>query len=304
MRGIVAALISVLVVVSSYPQNELSNPGYCRLVEDPYQLICDGYVEDVFSIANILQEENSQIMNNLKKIELRNGKIRSIPQAAFRQLPFVSQIVIANMSLEVIEKGAFEGVMGLKMLDLSDNKLQELPDDFFQKTGLKVLRLDGNSALVIPTNGPLFIAPKLRWLSLQRCGIEHFPGVAFSKTPHLTHLDLSHNRLEQLPEVVFENTTLNELYLHNNKFKTLSLSIFQRIRDFPREPKVVTMNNNNWHCDCHLAPVITWLIQEKNSLNPARDASLSRLMVDTKCVTPEAMRLKSWNAIEEFSCNG
>lgn len=239
--------------------------------------------------------------NNMKYLEISQSNISVLQARSFKYARSLSQVILSNISLQEIEQSAFEGLSVLKWVDLSYNLLKKIPPDTFKVTGVKHLKLDGNTQLEIPTNGPLFNTSKLVWLSMRKCNIQHLPGSAFKPNVGLSHLDLAQNKLSMLPEQLF--VTLNHLVyldLSDNRFQTLDIKLFRNVPSFPDFPRTVMLAGNPWECDCRLASTIKWMTQNLDDKTWARNPRMSRLRRPVHCQTPNALAGVYWNSLQEL----
>lgn len=247
------------------------------------------------------EEDVPGFSGDIKKLQIVSSNISVLQNEAFKFYPFISEILLRNVSLKSIEERAFSGLVKVKWVDLSYNLLQKIPVNLFKDTAVRHLTLEGNTELEIPTNGPILNATKLIWLSLRKCNIQHLPGSAFQTSSALSHLDLSHNKLEMLPQEAFANLThLIYLDLSENLFQTIDYKIFQSIPTFPKYPAVVILAGNNWNCDCRIANVIQWATQSSKDGTWSRLAHSSRLRKNVECREPRHLNGISWNVLREL----
>ncbi|KAK2160911.1 hypothetical protein LSH36_125g07019, partial [Paralvinella palmiformis] len=65
--------------------------------------------------------------------------------------------------------------------------------------------------------------------------VENVSSTAFSHLPNLLSLDLSFNKIRQLPDDVFsQNKDLDDLSIGNNPIRTLPLDIFRSLNNISR----------------------------------------------------------------------
>lgn len=118
-------------------------------------------------------------------------------------------------------------LLDIKELDLSDARLQYVPEFVFGATGLEVLVLDNNQITELPPE--LASLPNLRRIYWKNNGL----GERHPKIPRLstvTKLDLSNNKLEKLP-AVHRLDGLEELVLENNYFSQLPTWRGRRLKE-------------------------------------------------------------------------
>ena len=130
--------------------------------------------------------------------------------------------------------------------------------------------------------------PKLKWLSMSGCWLEHFPDVALKLLYELTYLDLSQNKIEVLDKRFIpdfrklKTLKLSRNYIHTitsgtlqillaNGLTSLDLS-YNQIKNIG--PSIITrpvLNNishldlrgNILHCDCSLSETFGWLVYSR-----------------------------------------
>ena len=109
----------------------------------------------------------------------------------------------------------------LEILDLNNNQLDSLPDDFYQLQNLKILFLSNNNFAVLPKI--LAKCPKLEMIGFKSNKIIEVPKE--SLPPMTRWLILTDNKIERLPEDIGSLHRLQKLMLAGNKLKDLPSSL-------------------------------------------------------------------------------
>lgn len=141
---------------------------------------------------------NSEYTFNFIKLDLSKNKINHIDEEAFLRMP------------------------RLYLLELSENRLYDLPPRIFQKaTSLEVLILSRNYFSEVLR----FESSSLKNLRLSNCQITSFDTNSLTGMPSLLEIDLSINQIESIPDNVASNS-LQELDLSYNEIDKLTDSTF------------------------------------------------------------------------------
>ena len=109
----------------------------------------------------------------------------------------------------------------LEFLNLSDNRLSELPDDFWRLKKLKIVFFNANAFEVFPD--VLAKCPALSMVSFKNNQIKKINRLA--KT--IRWLILTNNQLEQLPPAVGQLSRLQKLMLAGNQLQSLPEELSQ-----------------------------------------------------------------------------
>uniref|UniRef100_A0A668AF77 Uncharacterized protein n=1 Tax=Myripristis murdjan TaxID=586833 RepID=A0A668AF77_9TELE len=114
----------------------------------------------------------------------------------------------------------------LATLDLTGNQLAHLPPDVFNHTQLRSLVLKTN--LIEKLDAEWFTDnSSLTWVDLSENRLADIPSTLFHKLPHVKNLDLSYNNLQDLqPDALNRLHSLESLNLAGNKLKTLKPTTF------------------------------------------------------------------------------
>ncbi len=186
-------------------------------------------------------EAIGKTFKNLKKLSISRNSIKS-----WRDIEDKSVLLDIGSSLQYLDLSfnylktvspQVQDLLVLKMLNLSNNAFSEFPKQLIMMQSLNTLFLQSNQIWVWldnfqpdPSHGLISSLEVLdvsnnRLVTSTANEIKHFDT--------LQTLDLSGNKIEQLPVELLKLPTLVELYLHNNMIETtpaevetqLSLSI-------------------------------------------------------------------------------
>jgi len=204
---------------------------------------------------------------------------------------------LKNKKLEKFPEELFSLKRNLRTLDLSDNKIDELPADVGVLQMLRTFKLDDNKLgnVISPrkasrhtTKGELPRTfgnlGKLEALHLSGNPLMTFPSPVL-RCSNLKHLDLSRCRLSKLPEDICLLKKFHYLCLSSNRFETIPDSIGKL--------KVVELDLNH-----NSILVIPESLTENQSLRVLR--------LDENCITVEGVppRLLSHSTISTLSLEG
>lgn len=178
------------------------------------------------------------LMSTATNLTVSLGSIEKIPEQAFQHLPNLSSLVLDNIQLGTIDKGAFINLTELKNLNLSFNNLSSLHRDVFDAVyNLRELLLGSNKIAEI--DSLLFSnLTNLQTLDLHRNCLNHFNTLVESIThlPNLTKLDLSFNHLTTLNHSAPLPQSLATLNVGYNKLHTLGCDaaflMYVKVLDF------------------------------------------------------------------------
>ncbi|XP_041975475.1 leucine-rich repeat-containing G-protein coupled receptor 6 [Aricia agestis] len=153
---------------------------------------------------------------------LRRNLISELQNFCFKEIGYQS-LRILDLSHNVIfwiGMHAFSGLDQLYHLDLSGNRLRDIPAEVFWDTpGLDILDLSGNIFESLK-NEPFITHNRLQVLNLNSCRIKFLPPRLFNRLPNLKKLDLSENYFVTFnidiirPLMKLERIELRNDYLH------------------------------------------------------------------------------------------
>lgn len=173
---------------------------------------------------------------SLEKIDLSNNVLESLPNYAPNTLCRLNQINVSNNRLE--EKRPFFipqfilAIPSLTMVDLSENRISRLPDPhLWCSRGLKELRLQHNRIrkINIMSNSKDFW-PTISRLNLSYNRIEEIPS-EIGVLDSLVSLDVSHNPFSIFPDEIGKLKKIFELPLDGLKLKHDPASMKGRPQD-------------------------------------------------------------------------
>ncbi|MFC3939907.1 hypothetical protein CCU68_31375 [Pseudomonas gingeri NCPPB 3146 = LMG 5327] len=157
-------------------------------------LLLEGFTVEQMPMLNVNFKHVTQLLVRDMNLDIgyMNAFLRAFP--ALRHL-HLSAAHLKRLPPEVA------GLQALEELDLQDNHIVLTAPDALQLSGLRQLKyvnLQGNPLNLLPDFAGL---SHLQMLNLSRTGIDTWPsGVLLLK--HLISLDLTHNRIQQVPDAV------------------------------------------------------------------------------------------------------
>jgi Leucine-rich repeat (LRR) protein len=161
-----------------------------------------------------------------KRIALQDNKITTLPDL----LPCVSTLVqlqLASNSLMAFP--VLTGAINLKLIDVSSNTIEVIPDDLFDLTSLEALNAKKNGLIDLPSS--ICSLGSLTLLDLQMNNIAELPN-QFDKSikNNLTSLLLSKNKIKYLPSTIKECTKLTRLLLDQCPLVISPTSVVEDVR--------------------------------------------------------------------------
>ena len=153
----------------------------------------------------------------------------------------------SSQGLTAFPEEVFENTHQVVSLDLSHNRIEQLPARLTELVNLQYLNLDNNPGLNIkevnweempqlrelkltrldlksvPTG--IFSIPHIEKLDLYRNKIKDLPSAIAPFSSRLTHLDLSYNLLPSLPNWLFELENLQKLFVEWNRLEWIPREI-------------------------------------------------------------------------------
>lgn len=137
---------------------------------------------------------------------------------------------------------AFRKLKTLKSLNLRENHIQILHPSSFKETSLLSLNLAGNSHLSIQEGALEGVQDTLQSLVISELNLSS--NVSLPCMPALTHLNMSNNDLESIPDA-FSCSPLREMDIRNNRFVSLNRSL---TRALSVDLRLVYISGNHFNC--------------------------------------------------------
>jgi len=148
--------------------------------------------------------------------------MQTLAQLRSGELTDATHITLSE-NIQSFPQELFELTETLEVLDLSNNQMDTLPDDFYRFHKLRILFLSSNPFESFPA--VLSQCPNLSMVGFKSCKIQHIPDHAFPKK--LRWLILTDNRLETLPDSIGDCLQLQKLMLAGNRLRTLPTTMQQ-----------------------------------------------------------------------------
>ncbi|XP_073430256.1 leucine-rich repeat and transmembrane domain-containing protein 1 [Dendrobates tinctorius] len=148
-------------------------------------------------------------------------------------LPSQTQVLyLQGNQIRIINHTSFINVLGLRVLDLSNNSISRVPPyTFHYLRFLQVLNLTNNF-------------------------IHYLEGQVFTPLLALKELDLSFNNISILPETLGNSTrNLTFLGLKNNHLQTVDRMVLETLTNL----KILLAKSNPWQCSCPVLGLKLWL---------------------------------------------
>ncbi|XP_072181995.1 CD180 antigen-like [Diadema setosum] len=219
-----------------------------------------------FTVKTII-EINAHTLTDFYLLAARGIPRRMIsPGTLQRNTPLLQKIILAESYINInylwdFQKdiSSFEGLLELRVLDLSFNDMSSAPPDFFRNlTSLRELYLDHCDLSVRPP--PVDGLCSLQILSLSDNHLHYIPHNFLNDTVQLRDLSLASNFLVYLHSDIFRNVVnLTRLDLTLNRFVTLHFTTFEPILE---TLSVIGLALNPWNCNCSLQWLPKWVAEK------------------------------------------
>ncbi|XP_028816755.1 leucine-rich repeat and immunoglobulin-like domain-containing nogo receptor-interacting protein 2 isoform X2 [Denticeps clupeoides] len=256
----------------------------------------------------ILLDYMFQDLHNLKSLEVGDNDLVYISHRAFSGLLSLEELSLERCNLTVVPTEALSHLHSLVSLHMKHLSISTLhPYSFKKLFRLRHLEIENWPSLdVFPAN--TLHGLNLTTLSVTHTNLSVFPYQALRHQSHLTHLNLSFNRIRHIEEGMLQDLVrLRELRLVGAQLSTIEPYAFQGLRGLrvlnvsnnrldtvekgvfqsPEALEVLLINDNPLVCDCRLM----WLLQKRHSISFGE--------AQPECSTPEGIRGRPFKEFKE-----
>ncbi|XP_068198972.1 leucine-rich alpha-2-glycoprotein-like [Antennarius striatus] len=196
-----------------------SCPDLCKCYPRRGEVVCN-------EVA-LMEYPSEGLSENTTMVTIQFTNITSVSERHLNATPLLEGLHLYSNHLRSLAPHLLRGVPRLNTLDLTENKLSDLPADVFSHAPLLNLVLKKNEIKI--ANGDwLQDNSTLTWLDLSGNRLTKVPVALLQKMPRLENLDLSNNHLEKIaPNSLDPLTRLERLNLQDNKLITLDAPALQ-----------------------------------------------------------------------------
>ncbi|XP_036326494.1 protein artichoke-like [Rhagoletis pomonella] len=183
---------------------------------------------EVDASYNLLTDIIPGLPKIVERISMRGNTISTLPFSIGKSLslPNLRMLDLSVNRLEQLPKYGFQGMPQLRVLSLANNRLRSLDDTaFIGAARLELLHLQDNGLTYIDDRALLPLS-ELRNLNLQGNKLDSITDNMFSNNSRLEQLDLSRNLIRTIAPAAFEaQRSLEYLDLSSNALSDMSVSL-------------------------------------------------------------------------------
>jgi Leucine-rich repeat (LRR) protein len=268
-------------------------------------------------LGNIEDTSPFKNFDQLVRLELSSNRIATFSKNILKKFLLLKSLSLANNALEIVpaeigvlahlraadlhgnmihtigKEGGFSRLTAMHTLDLSNNKLESLPDDFGELASLVDLNLSHNRLRWLPESiGEL---PEIQRANLSRNQLVQIPD-EIGRLSGLIDLDISWNDLTYMPEATGGWVALESLHICNNHLANLPSSCgkwtsLQELQVQCNRIKIMPLEVGSWfnleYLDFH-ENKITEIPKEVGHMTALRNLSLAQNLIET---VPESVSL-------------
>uniref|UniRef100_A0A8C5E7C0 LRRCT domain-containing protein n=1 Tax=Gouania willdenowi TaxID=441366 RepID=A0A8C5E7C0_GOUWI len=194
-------------------------PAICKCYPQRAEVVCNE--------VPLTEYPSQGLPETTTMLTIQFTNITLLTEQHLNATPSLTELHLYSNQLQNVSSHLLRGVPHLHTLDLTGNKLNELPAGVFSHAQLRNLVLKKNQiqkaeADWLPDNS------NLTWLDVSGNRLTEVPASLLQKLSQLENLDLSNNKLEKIAaNSLTILTRLERLNLQNNKLDTLDPSVFQ-----------------------------------------------------------------------------
>lgn len=170
---------------------------------------------------------NNQAFSELYKMEyldMSYNNLTLLRRRCFHGLTGLQRLDLSHNHISQLQVNQFTDLRNLRILNLANNRLRSLPREIFLNTRIEYLDLSKNFLTLWPANTLSDIGFTLRYINMATNAIEYLESQMFLNTQYIYSLDLSHNKLDVIPDNTFKYLfNLTHLDLSNNSLVTANL---------------------------------------------------------------------------------
>lgn len=246
-------------------------------------------------------------LKNLRVLYLDDNTLTMVPSQPFAEVPALAELHLGLNSFAAIEADAFEQLRGLSLLDLNGAGVVNVSVDAFRglENSLRKLDLSDNRLKQIPTEA-LSILARLEKLSLGQNEFETISEGALAGLANLRSLDVTGSHALHLIEAnaFSTNTNLETLtFVSNIELKEIEIGAFSGLPhlkhcDFHENGlstlpenlfkwkalETVDFTGNPLICDCRILWLRSLILNTRNSSK--------RIQENVLCASPDAFKNK------------
>ena len=325
MRILASTICIILfsVVSSCPPECQSCDNGRLACVsaglQQPPDIIPDDTLVIDLSQNDIRALEGLPSAPNAQSLRLPANKLEKLEASVLSVVPSLMSLDLSQNSITLIDDKAFDGLIDLRTVSLTGNKLTSIGQVFKDTPQLTSVRL-GNNEITEIGEDAFKDNTMVKMLDLSNNNVKKIHKDAFSNLDMLRYLILSNNPITTLPELSFTSTmllladfsncqlqsvprtmpsSLKDFRLGNNRIKEILVDDFQNMT----EVTLITLNDNMIENVAHRAfgslenLQELWLSRNQLVYIPrGLPASLEKLYIDNNHVVELAPTLFQANA--------
>ena len=325
MRILASTICIILfsVVSSCPPECQSCDNGRFACVsaglQQPPDIIPDDTLVIDLSQNDIRALEGLPSAPNAQSLRLPANKLEKLEASVLSVVPSLMSLDLSQNSITLIDDKAFDGLIDLRTVSLTGNKLTSIGQVFKDTPQLTSVRL-GNNEITEIGEDAFKDNTMVKMLDLSNNNVKKIHKDAFSNLDMLRYLILSNNPITTLPELSFTSTmllladfsncqlqsvprtmpsSLKDFRLGNNRIKEILVDDFQNMT----EVTLITLNDNMIENVAHRAfgslenLQELWLSRNQLVYIPrGLPASLEKLYIDNNHVVELAPTLFQANA--------